>query len=60
MREPMPNPAPLPQLPGLAALTASRPALDEFFADLASRPTTRVAFYDDSPYVPPTGPEVQQ
>ena len=53
--------APLPPLPDLETLTTGRPVLDQVLAELAGRPTTsRVAFYDDSPYVPPTEPTETQ
>lgn len=45
---------PLPPIPDLTALTLGRPVLDQVLTDLANRPTNRVAYYDDSPYVTPT------
>lgn len=45
----MTHTTPLPPLPDLTALSTNNPVL----AEPASRPDTRVAFYDDSPYVTP-------
>ena len=53
----MTHTTPLPPLPDL---TASHPILDQILTELASRPTARVAYYDDSPYVPPTEPAEAQ
>jgi hypothetical protein len=48
----MPVRAPLPPLPDMTALAASRhPVLAQTAADLADRPAARAAFYEDSPYV---------
>lgn len=53
---------PLPPLPDLPDITPTgRPVLDHILTELAARPTTtRAAFYDDSPYIPPTEPEEQR
>lgn len=50
---------PLPPLPDLEALTATaHPVLADLAIQLA-HPRAGIAFYDDSPYVPPVEPEEQ-
>lgn len=49
--------APLPPLPDLKALAATaHPVLADLAIQLA-HPRDGIAFYDDSPYVPPTEPK---
>lgn len=50
---------PLPPLPDITP--TGRPVLDQILTELAARTATaRVAFYDDSPYIPPTEPAEAQ
>lgn len=51
--------APLPPLPALDTLAhAGHPVLAAVAAQL-SGPRPAIAFYDDSPYIPPTDPQEQ-
>jgi hypothetical protein len=50
----MTHTTPLPPLPDITTLaTSQHPALAQVAADLADRPASRAAMYEDSPYVTP-------